>query len=248
MTVGLILCAGKGVRMAPFSEFIPKPLLPINRKALISWNIDILVQTNLTNIGIVVNQANKTIIRQYIEEKYKNTEIDLFVQENQLGIVDAIKSAKKYRNNDIITIAGDTLFSTKVFKLVLEPIITNNASITVGIHKRSVNQIKRRSNIQLDQEDKTKIINVIEKPELTKIHSKWCGAPIWAFKSDIWEYLDISPLSNRGEYDISETINLLIEKGLTARGIEVPPCPDLTYPIDILKQNFPYINSLLKDS
>ena len=248
---GLVLCAGKGQRLAPLNQILPKPFLPIQGQAILQWNLSALSTMNLDKIGFVVNQSNKYIIQKFLmlkkEEIKLKTKIIFFTQKQQKGVVDAIKTAEEFRNNPLIVLAGDTVFTSDIINQVYAPIQNGIASISIGIVQRSIEQIQRRSHIRLDQNDSTRIKKVIEKPNISQIKENWSGVPIWCFTPKIWTLLDKTEISSRGEYDLATTITLAINNKLVVHGIKVPHILlDLTTPFDLLVNNFPYIDELLR--
>ena len=95
--------------------------------------------------------------------------------------------------------AGDTIVDTHEIKKITTLIKGKKADVVIGIKKRSKQEILRRSNIHLN--DQFEVKKVIEKPHESSIVGNWSGVPIWGLTAKMWEFLNKSTKSDRGEYD-----------------------------------------------
>jgi dTDP-glucose pyrophosphorylase len=229
--------------MKPLSNVIPKTLLPINDHAVLYWNILGFTDLKFDEIGIVVNQANHQIILDFLKQVLPKTTVSIFEQDEPLGLVDAIRSANKFEGEDLLIMAGDTIIDTHEIKKITTLIKGKKADVVIGITKRSKHEIFRRSNVHLN--DKFEVKKVIEKPQESSIVGNWSGVPIWGITAKMWEFLNKSTKSDRGEYDLSDVLNIAIEKNFCVKGVKITSSIDLTHPLDVLVNNFPYIRELL---
>ncbi|MDX1623151.1 MAG: sugar phosphate nucleotidyltransferase [Gemmatimonadota bacterium] len=101
----LIPAAGLGTRMRPASRTIPKELLPIGTRPMIQWCVTEALEAGFERVGVVVRD-DKPLLAAYlregrwregileeVRERAEALEIDRFVQERPLGVVDAVLSA-----------------------------------------------------------------------------------------------------------------------------------------------------------
>ncbi len=91
-----------------------------------------------------------------------------------------------------------------------------------------------------------RIKKIVEKPE--KPPSNLINAGVYKFNSDIIEFLKRTPLSKRGEYEITDTIQLAINSGIEFRAIELKTWIDVGYPWDLLKANEFMLKNLNKST
>jgi len=78
----VILAGGKGTRMYPVTKEIPKPLLPIKRKPIINYLVDLFLEYNIKDIAILISEEFKDDFYWWKKRYYESKNI-MFVQEKQ---------------------------------------------------------------------------------------------------------------------------------------------------------------------
>jgi len=104
----VIPAAGKGTRLKELTNSIPKPLISVKGKPIISHIIDSIGNLDYTEIIIILGYLGVQI-KDYIEETYPNKNIRFVWQESQLGFGHAIYQAKDFLNEPFIVILGDII-------------------------------------------------------------------------------------------------------------------------------------------
>ena len=200
----LILAAGKGTRLFPATKSTPKPLMPLAGKATLSYIIDEIVKSGIPNIGLVVSEDNYNQINKFIKVNHSDLKIKLIIQKNQLGVAHAVKISKDYiKDDDFILYLGDNLFENGIERLVKKFIKNNNNIISL----KFVEDPRKFGVAEID--DNEKLIRITEKPKIPK--SKYAVTGIYAFKNKIFDYIDKILISERGDYEITDAIKLLIK-------------------------------------
>ena len=105
----VILAAGKGLRLRPFTEHHPKPLIPVADRALIEYTLESLPD-NTTEIIIVIGYLGEQI-KNHLGDSWNGKPIRYVVQENLLGTGDAILQAKPFVDRNFLVVNGDDLYS-----------------------------------------------------------------------------------------------------------------------------------------
>jgi bifunctional UDP-N-acetylglucosamine pyrophosphorylase/glucosamine-1-phosphate N-acetyltransferase len=105
----VILAAGKGLRLRPFTENHPKPLIPIAGKPLIEYTLESLPD-NTTEIIIVVGYLGDQII-SHLGDSWHGKPIRYVNQEVLLGTGDAILQAKSVVDRNFLVVNGDDLYT-----------------------------------------------------------------------------------------------------------------------------------------
>ena len=102
----VLMAGGKGERLRPLTEKIPKPLLPVGGKAIIDYNIDRLIANGIKHINVTVNYLG-----EQLEEHFKEPKGDILVKTVKepkfLGTIGSIRFVKEFYNDTILVMNSD---------------------------------------------------------------------------------------------------------------------------------------------
>lgn len=106
----VIMAGGKGIRLKPYTNDIPKPMLELDEKPIIAHNIDRLISYGVKNFYISINHL-KEQIKNYIDKHYTNMDLNIkYIEENQpLGTIGSISLIEKFEFDDILILNADIL-------------------------------------------------------------------------------------------------------------------------------------------
>ena len=103
----LILCGGKGERLRPLTESIPKPLVHVKGRPILSYLLDHIQKFGITDIVIAAGfKAEK--IREFFQGHHRELKVTI-VDSGDADIVDRIKACAPHLESDFILFYGDTL-------------------------------------------------------------------------------------------------------------------------------------------
>lgn len=180
---GVILAGGRGKRLKPITDYVPKPLVPINNVPIIEWQIKYLKKFGVREIIICTGYKTEQI-EDYLKSKNNlGVKISFSVEKTPLGTGGAIKKITK-------------MIKGKTFFVINGDIITN---IDIKKMKNKINAIAaiplktKFGTLQLKDD---KIINFFEKKELSEI---FMNAGIYHLSKNI-----LKDLPNKG--DIEKTL------------------------------------------
>ena len=178
----IILAGGRGKRLRPITDYVPKPLIPIKNIPIIEWQIKYLKKFGISEI-IVCSGYKTKMIENYLNNKKLGIKITFSVEDKPLGTGGAIKKAgKKIKDESFLVINGDTITNIDLKKLIKK----NNA----------IAAIQLRTKFGILQTDKDKIMKFDEKKEIENL---WMNAGIYHLKKDV-----LKELPNIG--DIEKTL------------------------------------------
>lgn len=221
----VILAAGRGERMRPLTDEIPKCLLTINGEPVIDQIIALVKKTGIEKVVIVAGYLKEEII-DHLQEK----NISFCYQNNPAGTANALLCAKDSLSSDFISLAADTIFDQADLNSMIAEFNETNPDILVGIRKAPVNELARRSTVKVCGQ---KIEQIIEKPLAGHHLSDISAMPIFIFKTSIWKYIDNVKPSKNGKYELATAIQHAIDDGLRVEGHFFSWAQDITYPSDV---------------
>ena len=179
----VILAGGRGKRLKPITDYVPKPLVPIKNIPIIEWQIRYLKKFGIKDI-IVCTGYKTEQIEDYLKSKDNlNVKISFSVEKTPLGTGGAIKKISKLiKNKSFIVMNGD--------------IITNINLKKIQNKNNSIAAIPLKTKFGTLQLDEDKIVNFFEKKELPEI---FMNAGIYCLSKDI-----LKDLPSKG--DIEKTL------------------------------------------
>ena len=111
----ILLCGGKGERLYPLTSDIPKPLIKINEKSILSHIIDHLAKFNMNDL-IILTGYKSDKIESYIDEKYSKANIQI-IDSGDVDIIQRLKDALHYIEGDFMVLYGDTISNIDISNL-----------------------------------------------------------------------------------------------------------------------------------
>ena len=195
------MAAGKGTRMLPLTENTPKVLIKINNKPFLYYVIENLKKAGFNEFGIIAGHL-KEKIEVWIKEN--NINATIIEQKEQLGTGHAVMQAREFcKDENFIVLGGDNLFSVEDLHA-----INNNDNLNYAIWKQLEGDISRYGVFRVEND---KLLEIQEKPKIPP--SDIINIGLYKFTPEIWTALDKIELSPRGEYEITDAINILAEQG-----------------------------------
>src|SRR5690554_896173 len=111
----IILAAGQGTRLRPVTLTMPKPLVPVANKPLIEFATDVLRNAGLTDIGIVVNDLQSSIVQTLGNGAKLGVNLNYIVQAEQKGLAHAIGLCEDFVGGEPFCVyLGDNIFQDKM--------------------------------------------------------------------------------------------------------------------------------------
>lgn len=235
----VILAAGKGERLEPLTKNRPKHLLPIAGLPLLEWLIKEIVDAGIHEILIITHYMENEI-KNYFEDGLKfNAKISYVSQKDMKGTADAFSYAENFIGNDeFLGLYGDLFLSPHI----LDELIKNHHGSEFVIAGLQRNPYMFGA-LKVDGD---KILKIIEKPPQGTAPSNITNSGIYIFPHQIFKHIKETKLSPRGEYEITDSINLMIDSGVTARlhMLDQSEWLDVGYPWTLLEANARVLSQL----
>jgi dTDP-glucose pyrophosphorylase len=235
--VGVILAAGKGARMYPFSERSPKPILPILNRPLLSHQIDVMRGCGIAEIHIVVGHRGYQVASLIGDGAQFGVRIHFIEQETTLGLAHAVGALEARVQLPFLLMLGDIYFHLKApLEPLLEQVLNGetNANL-VSMYEPDPEMVRR--NFIIDADGQARVRRVIEKPRYVNSQLKGCG--LYVFDQHIFDAIRRTPrTAMRDEYEITDSIQILINDGYVVHHHPIVERDlNLTKPEDLLTIN-----------
>ncbi|PZE21415.1 sugar phosphate nucleotidyltransferase [Paenibacillus xerothermodurans] len=203
---GLILCAGKGTRLYPFTYSYPKALVPVANVPVLQTCIEKLAELDVREVGIVIQPSQEPIIKAHIGggERW-GLEISYIHQHHPAGISDAVRQAERFINGSpFVLLLGDNLIAESL--LPLKQLFQAEDSAAALVLKR----IDNPAGYGIAEVAGRRVVGLEEKPLHPKSNLAAMGA--YVFGPAIFQAISAIAPSARGEYEITDAIQWLIDR------------------------------------
>lgn len=200
----LILAAGESTRMRPLTANKPKPLLPVAGKPFLEHTLISLKNSGIKDIVLLIGWRSDQLQVHFGSGKRLGINIEYVHQTERFGTAHAVGTARKHFNKPFLCLNGDILTTDELVKGIL------------GFYKKhkstlmALAEVPNPSGFGVVEMDKNKVNRIIEKPK--KNIGNLINAGIYLFTPKIFDAVDNTPMSPRGEYEITDSLELLIKK------------------------------------
>ena len=218
----VILAAGEGKRMHPLTFTRPKVMLPIANKPILEWNLLNAIDAGLTEFVFIVGYKSEMVRNYFGDGTNWNASIEYVNQGKALGTAHAIGTVENFVD-DFIVLSGDTVFGKEDIRNI------NKKKMSMGLVE--VENAKEYGIVKVDGKHIVQIYEKMENPI-----SNLINAGIYHFDNNIFGYVHKTGKSQRGEYEITDSVNLLI-KDENMDGIFLKEWRDVVYPWHLLDAN-----------
>ena len=218
----VILAAGEGKRLRPFTETLPKVMLPVANKPVLEYVIDSVKKSGLKEIVLVVGYK-KEVIMEYFKD-YKGIKISYVTQEKQLGTAHALLQAKNSVNETYIVLSGDNIIDQKsISKLINDK---SRYSMLIKEHPQP-------SKYGVAFIEKGKLSQIVEKPK--EEMGKFISTGIYKLPKTILK--TVQELTSKGTNGLTSVIQEILKNDEEINTIRAESWMDIVYPWDLIQIN-----------
>ncbi len=225
MKQAVILAAGEGQRLRPFTVNRPKAMLSIADKPILQYIIEALAQNGIRNIVLTVGYHKEQVYDYFGSGERCGVNITYVTQESQLGTAHALMQAKDMVEDEFLVLSGDNLIEARTIadfiQVKPEALLAKRVSdpVRYGVVNIMDGQVQ----------------DIVEKPK--EATSNLVNTGIYAFTKNIFKFTE-------NVLDIPDALNNMLAGGYTINALETDGTwLDVIYPWDIISLN----NALLKN-
>jgi glucose-1-phosphate thymidylyltransferase len=203
---GLVLAAGKGSRLYPVTHIIAKPLLPLANKPTLAYAFERLKEIDVYEIGLVVGD-NEQSMREVLKDGSDfGVSLTYIRQPEPKGLAHAVSFAKYFiGDSNFVLYLGDAIYGSGFVELKNQFLDSGCSNLNL------VKEVQDPSRFGVANVSGDKIVKLVEKPKVPESNLAMAG--LYFFRSEIWNVLPKLQPSSRGEFEITDAIQLLIDEG-----------------------------------
>lgn len=204
----LVLSGGKGTRLRPITHTSAKQLVPVANKPILFYGLEAIAASGIKDVGIIVGDTKNEIKNAVGDGSKFGIKVTYIEQESPLGLAHAVKIAQRYlSDDDFVMYLGDNLIRDGIKSFVDEfrkkkP----NAQILLA-------KVPNPQQFGVAELKGGKIVRLVEKPKQPKSDLALVG--VYMFDKNIFEAVNNIKPSWRGELEITDAIQYLVEKKFT---------------------------------
>lgn len=204
----LVLSGGKGTRLRPITHTSAKQLIPIANKPILFYVLESIKNSDIDEVGIVVGDTKEEIKSAVGDGKKWGIKVTYIEQEAPLGLAHAVKISRKFLGDDeFIMYLGDNLIKSGITELVqVFKKKRPNAQILLA-------KVPHPEQFGVAKLKDDKVVRLEEKPK--KPESNLALVGVYMFDKNIFKAVNSIKPSKRGELEITDAIQYLIDNGFT---------------------------------
>ena len=223
----VVLAAGEGTRLRPLTEDKPKALVEVDGRPILSHCFDNLIDLGADELLVVVGYKKERIIDFYGDD-YEGVPITYTHQRDPKGLAHALLCVEEHVDDDFMLMLGDNIFEAN-----LEDVVNrqreNRTDAAFLVESVPWDEASRYG--VCDTNDYGEIVEVIEKPDDPPTNLVMTG--FYTFTPAIFHACHLVQPSDRGEFELSDAVDLLIQSGRTIDAIRMDGWRiDVGYPED----------------
>ncbi len=237
---GVILAAGKGSRLNPITLARSKAMVPILGKPIVERVMETLVQNGVREIIMVVSREDGEVGSYFRERSKLDIDLQFVVQAERLGMANALTLAAPYIREPFIMTACDNLTPPEHIAELLTMFRSNGATAALSLMEIDPALVSRTGIVDIQNGT---IRRIVEKPTPDEAPSNIASLPLYVFSTRLLDYLPQVKLSPRGEYELQDAIQMMIEREGKVIGVLTKRRLQLTNADDLLALNRHYLTT-----
>jgi UDP-N-acetylglucosamine diphosphorylase/glucosamine-1-phosphate N-acetyltransferase len=221
----VILAAGEGNRMRPLTANRPKVMLPIANRPIMEHLLIEVKEAGISEFVFVVGYGDKQV-REYFGKGDKwGVSIEYSEQRKQLGTADAIRTAEGAVDGNFLVVNGDVIIGREDIRRLK----------TKKYNTMGVIEVKDPRGLGIVELAGEKVVSIYEKTETPP--GLVANTGLYLFTPEIFEVIARTEKSPRGEYEITDSLQMLMATRNGLRHQHLKSWLDISYPWDLLRVN-----------
>ncbi len=220
----VILAAGEGARMGPFTASVPKVMIPVGNRPLLEYVVKALVDNAVRNLVFVVGYRRERIQSHFQDGKAFDAHITYVTQTKQLGTAHAVAEARPHLEKSFVVLNGSNMVDARFVEDLLRSDEVPAVVITQSERPQSYGVVTVQGK---------NLVAITEKP--AEVISNLINTGAYALDARIFE--EIERLAMEGKHDLPSAVSALAKRTTVAAIRTEGTWVDALYPWDLLRMN-----------
>ncbi len=222
----VILAAGRGTRLRPYTDLTPKPLLEIDGRPMLETVLIAAKAAGVAEVCIVVHHLAEQIKAFVGNGRKWDLSVSYVYQERLAGTADAVHCAADFITSPCFILAADYALPRHFLTDLKEAYLAQSCPLFASLKALDTAELSRKSSVRFSQDGR--ITEIVEKPPPGQAPSNISAGLFLIVPPEIRSYLQNPTLSSRGEYEIMDILNHMILDGHPMSGLLQPQPPEWT--------------------
>jgi len=210
MLKALVLSGGRATRLRPITHTSAKQLVPVANKPILFYALEAIRDAGIKDVGIIVGYTAEEVKAAVGDGSRWNLSVTYIPQEAPLGLAHAVKIAQPFLGNEkFVMFLGDNLIRDGIADTARR-FETENSNAHIMLAK-----VDNPENFGVAEIEDNKIVKLVEKPKSPKSNLALVG--VYFFDAAVFEAVNAISPSERGELEITDAIQYLIDTGRDVR-------------------------------
>lgn len=237
---GVILAAGRGSRLHPLTLQRSKAMIPVMGKPMVARVLDLFALNGIDEVIMVVSREDVEIREYFADSDAFAGTIRFVEQPKRLGMANALSLAAPYLARPFVLSACDNLIPAEHLGALIDAFQEGQVSGALSLMRVGPEVVSRTGIVEWDG---TRIKRIVEKPKLEDAPSDISSLPLYVFAPELLDLLPKVPPSPRGEYELQDAIQMLIDRTGRVTGVFTEERLQLTNAADLLSLNRHYLTA-----
>jgi NDP-sugar pyrophosphorylase family protein len=228
----VVMAAGEGTRLRPLTERWAKPVLPIDGRPVIATLLRELAAADCRRVTVVTGHLAEQVERLVGDGAAFGLSVQFVRQPRPDGSADAVALALEAGAAvPCLVTAADTVYTAGDVARFAEAFAASGADSALALRRDPAPSPPHRYAVGTED---GRVVRVRD----TASGNQLAAAPLWGLGPAAARLLRIDTVP----YELASSYQRAIDEGATVAAVEIGPTRDLTYPLDLVAQNFPYLN------
>lgn len=228
----MVMAAGEGSRLRPLTERWPKPVLPIDGRPVIATLLRELAAAGIERAFVVTGHLAEQVETLVGDGSGFGLEVRFVRQPDVLGSADTVRRALAAdAEPPLLVTAADTVYTPGDVRRFVDGFAASGAAGAIAARSDPPPVPAHRDGLRI-------VDGLVEKLVDNDPANTLGSAPLWVLGAELVPYLD--SLSGP-PFELADVFLRALESNRPIAGIEIGRTRDLTYPVDLVRENFSYL-------